>query len=100
MWTPQVGSTAARIAERQAAVARALSTSVTPASVHPPAPVSGVGPVPTGTVAEILAWVDEDPAIRAQAAYDAEQERETPRVTLLAEARERGAVPASDGGDG
>ena len=38
---------------------------------------------PAGTVAEILAWVDDDPG-RARLAYQAEHEtHSTPRVTLL-----------------
>lgn len=38
--------------------------------------------VPDGTVEEVLAWVGDDPA-RAAAALEAEQDRDTPRVTLI-----------------
>lgn len=40
--------------------------------------------VPTGTVAEVLAWVDGDPD-KAQLALDAEHARALPRVTLVAD---------------
>lgn len=45
--------------------------------------------VPGGTIAEVLAWVGNDPG-RAQAAYEAEQGGSR-RVTLLAELEARGA---------
>lgn len=39
--------------------------------------------VPSGTTAEVIAWVGEDPT-RARAALEAEQARQRPRVTLVA----------------
>jgi hypothetical protein len=47
--------------------------------------------VPTGTRDDVLAWVGDDPA-RAQAAYDAELQRPSPRTTLLTELQGRGAT--------
>lgn len=58
-----------------------------------PASAGTTGPspesVPTGTIADVLAWVGEDPA-RAQAAYDVEVAGQN-RSTLLAELERRGA---------
>jgi hypothetical protein len=44
-------------------------------------PVTGAD-VPTGTISDVLSWVDGDPA-RAQAALDVELAKSSPRVTLL-----------------
>lgn len=44
--------------------------------------------VPDGTVDDVLAWVGDDKA-RAQAALDAEQQRPTPRTSLVAELEKR-----------
>jgi hypothetical protein len=38
--------------------------------------------VPTGTISDVLSWVDGDP-VRAQAALDVEQAKSSPRVTLV-----------------
>lgn len=45
----------------------------------PPVPVDGP---PDGSAADVLAWVDSDPA-RAEQAWVAEQLAESPRSTLL-----------------
>lgn len=55
--------------------------------------------VPTGSASEVLAWVGNDPD-RAQAALDAERERDAPRTTLTAGleriAAQRQQTPAAD----
>lgn len=55
--------------------------------------------VPTGSASEVLAWVGNDPD-RAQAALDAERERDAPRTTLTAGleriAAQRQQPPAAD----
>lgn len=53
--------------------------------------------VPGSTAAEILEWVGDDPA-RAQAALDAEQAREKPRVTLVGKLEPLAAKADGDGG--
>jgi len=62
------------------------------APVATPAPAGSAVPdsgVPSGTIAEVLAWVGDDPE-RAQAAYDAERAGQG-RVTLLTALEDRGA---------
>lgn len=46
------------------------------------APAADDAQVPDGTVHEILDWVGDDPA-RAQAALEAEQAKDTPRISLV-----------------
>lgn len=64
-----------------------------PESAYPPGAVPLDGPepptaadVPTGPVADVLAWVGTDPE-RARAAIDAENARTHPRASLLAKLR-------------
>lgn len=47
-------------------------------------------PVPVGTIADVLAWVGDDPT-RAQEAYDAELASSSPRSTLLTQLEAEGA---------
>lgn len=54
-----------------------------PAPDGPVVDVAGDG-VPDGSAKDVLAWVDGDPE-RATAAWDAEQARDKPRATLLAD---------------
>lgn len=49
---------------------------------------SGSDEVPEGSVAQVLAWVGDD-SDRARRALEAEQERPTPRQTLVAQLNER-----------
>lgn len=65
------------------------ATPASPSTAGSAAPDSGE--VPDGTRDDVLAWVGDDPA-RAQAAYDAELLRASPRTTLLAELQARGAT--------
>lgn len=60
-----------------------LATGAPVQDVEPVGDVDGDG-VPDGSVKEVLAWVDADPA-RAQAAIEAENARPKPRPSLVAE---------------
>ena len=54
----------------------------TKAEVHDPA--EEANKVPSGTLKELKAWIDDDPD-RAQAALDAEEAHEEPRKSVIAE---------------
>ena len=55
-------------------------------------PQSTITPDINGTIAQVLAYVGDDP-VRAQEAYDAEVERSRPRQTLLNSLQDYGAKP-------
>lgn len=58
--------------------------------------VPTAGPVPDGTIGDVLAWVGTDPATqadRAQQAYDVEEAKTSPRSTLLTQLVALGAEP-------
>jgi hypothetical protein len=59
-------------------------------------PTGGPHLVPGSTIAEITAWVNDDPG-RAKAALAAEQEREKPRATLVAKLEPLAAQADEDG---
>lgn len=61
----------------------------------PPTTAATVPEPPPGTVADVLAWVDEDPSTRAAVALAAERARPAPRRTLIAELAELAAAGES-----
>jgi len=80
-----------RLHDRVAAIVSAPGAIAAPAA-EPEQPDPGDGDVvPDGTIAEVLAWVGEDPA-RAQEAYDVEAAKTSPRTTLLADLEDLGAT--------
>lgn len=70
---------AERIAELEAELARLKGEKVAE-------PETDLTDVPAGTVDEVIAWIGDDPE-RAQAALDAEDQRDKPRTTLTDHAR-------------
>lgn len=69
----------ARIAELEAELARLKGDET-------PEPTADLTDVPAGTVAEVIGWIGDDPD-RAQAALDAEAQRDKPRTTVTDHAR-------------
>ena len=64
----------ARIAELEAELARLRGTTE-------PEPTADLTDVPAGTAPEVIDWIGDDPD-RAQAALDAENQRDKPRSTV------------------
>jgi PKD repeat protein len=87
--TPEAQHTYAANGTYTISVTAAGQTATGPATISDLAAVQSID-TDSHTIAEILAWVGDDPA-RAQAAYDSETAGSSPRSTLLAQLETLGA---------